>query len=502
MPNRPIAAQPVQVLPGIYLQSPAGRWTLAGAVLSSGAVFLESTVVNVALPVLGRDLGLGLEGLQWVLNSYLLTLSALMLLGGSLGDLLGHRRMLCIGLTGFTITSLTAAFAPSAVVLIGVRIVQGVAGAMLVPNTLALINSRFAPGDRAQAIGRWAGWSAVSTALGPLVGGALVDALSWRWVFGVPAPFALAALGIIARRVAPDPGVRRPHRQVDTVGAGLVTLGLAGVIWALIAAPARGLGDPVVAVLGSSGLALLAAFLAYERRARDPMLPLSLFAAPQFTGANAVTLLVYAALGGMMFLLPLQLQNGLGYSALQAGAAMLPINVLMLTLSGRAGRLAQRRGPAMPLGVGALLCAVGMGLLARIQPGMSYLGGVLPGILVFGLGLALLVAPLTAAVLGAVREEQGGIASAVNNAAARVAGLFAVAALPLAAGIGRASAAPGAALGPGYARAMGIAAALCVAGAAVAVATARRASPRAPTVHPNLFYGCVEPPAADSGARA
>src|SRR4051812_45973846 len=217
--NRPTSTPQGLTPPGLRLASPAGRWTLAAAVLSSGAVFLESTVVNVALPSLGRDLGLGLEGLQWVLNSYLLTLSALMLLGGSLGDLFGHRRVLRVGLTGFTLTSLTAAIAPGPIVLIGVRIVQGVAGALLVPNTLALINVRFVPEDRGPAIGRWAGWSAVSTALGPLVGGALVDAFSWRWVFGVPTPFGLAALWIIARHVPADVGVRQSGRRVDFVGA-------------------------------------------------------------------------------------------------------------------------------------------------------------------------------------------------------------------------------------------------------------------------------------------
>jgi EmrB/QacA subfamily drug resistance transporter len=501
--NSPTSTQSSLAPPGIRLASLAGRWTLAAAVLSSGAVFLESTVVNVALPALGRDLRLGLEGLQWVLNSYLLTLSALMLLGGSLGDLFGHRRMLSIGLTGFTVTSLTAAFAPSPIVLISVRIVQGAAGALLVPNTLALINARFAPEDRGAAIGRWAGWSAVSTALGPVVGGALVDALSWRWVFGVPAPFALSALWIVARHVAPDPGVRRPGRRVDVVGAALVTLGLAAVIWALIAAPTRGLGHPAVVFVGSLGLALLAAFVSYERRARDPMLPLDMFASRQFTGANLVTLVIYAAMGGVMFLLPLQLQNGLRYSALEAGAALLPVNLLMLTLSGWTGRLAQRHGPAGPLGIGALLCAGGMLLFARVRPGVSYLGVVLPGVLVFGLGLATLVAPLTAAVLGAVKEEEGGIASGVNNAAARVAGLFAVAALPLAAGIRGASDVPGAALGAGFSRAMSLTAALCVAGAAVALATTRRAGAHAPTRHPNLHHGCVAPPAgAASGARA
>jgi EmrB/QacA subfamily drug resistance transporter len=493
-PERPSA------LLALRLESPAGRWTLAAAVLSSGSVFLESTVVNVALPALGRDLGLGLEGLQWVVNSYLLTLSALMLLGGSLGDLFGHRRVLIVGLTCFTVASAAAALAPNAPVLIVVRLVQGVAGALLVPNTLALLNTEFDPQDRSVAIGRWAGWSAVSTAVGPLVGGWLVDALSWRWVFGIPAPFGLVALWIAARRV-PDEPVRRAGRHVDVAGAALVTLGLAALTWALIAAPGRGLTHPLILSAILLGVVLLGAFLVHERRARDPMLPLAMFRSRQFTGANLVTLLVYAALGGLLFLLMLQLQNVLGYSALQAGAALVPINGLMLALSSAAGRWAQRVGPRWPIAIGALLCAVGMLLLARVQPGASYVGAVLPGLVVFSLGLASLVAPLTAAVLGAVKEDEGGIASGVNNAVARLASLLAVAALPLAAGIGGPTTPRGAALAAGYARAMWLGAALCVAGGIVAFTTIRRAGAVKPTLPPSLQHGCVAQSAASLERR-
>jgi EmrB/QacA subfamily drug resistance transporter len=469
----------------IQLASPAGRWTVAAAVLSSGAVFAESTVVTVALPALDRDLRLGLDGLQWVMNSYLLTLGALMLIGGSLGDLYGHRRVLSAGLVGFTLASGLAALAPSGTVLLAVRLLQGAAGAILVPNTLALLNATIHPDDRGAAIGRWSAWSAISAALGPLVGGWMVDAFSWRGVFAVPVPFGLLALWITATKVPPEPVAPRRGRHLDLLGAALVTLGLGAATWSLIEAPRRP-GDPLIPVAGLAGLLLLVVFLLHERRARDPMLPLAMFRSRQFSGANAVTLLVYAALGGLFFLLTLELQNVLGYRALAAGASLLPINVLMLALSPTAGRLGQRYGPRWPIAVGALVAASGMALLAGVRPGVSYVGGVLPGILVFGLGLSLLVAPLTAAVLGAVEEGEGGIASAVNNAVARLAGLLATAILPLAAGLS------GAADPAGFARAMRLVAALCLAGAVTAFLTIRRGAAVPASVHPSPHHGCLD----------
>jgi EmrB/QacA subfamily drug resistance transporter len=483
------------------LASAPGRWTVTAAILSSGTVFVESTVVTVALPSVGRDLGLGLEGLQWVMNSYLLTLSALMLLGGSLGDLFGHRRVLMAGLTGFTAASIGAALAPSAAILLVVRLLQGAAGAVLVPNTLALINATIDENDRGPAIGRWSAWSAVSTALGPLVGGWLVDAFSWRWVFAVPVPFGLLALWIAARRVPTAPAsaqaaaVRGAPRHVDLAGATLVTLGLAALTWALITEPQRGWGDSLILAASLGGLALLGGFVLQERRSPDPMLPLALFRSRQFTGANLVTLLVYAALGGLFFLLMLQLQNVLGYRALRAGASLLPVNALMLAISPTAGRLGQRLGPRGPIGVGALVAGLGMLLLSRVQTGASYVGTVLPALIVFGLGLSVLVAPLTAAVLGAAEEGKGGIASGVNNAAARLAGLLATAALPLAAGMGGLRDPAGAAYGAGYARAMEIAGGLCFAGAMVAFLTIRRGAPLLAHRQPSLQHGCVEVPA-------
>jgi EmrB/QacA subfamily drug resistance transporter len=471
--------------PPIRLASPAGRWTVAAAVMSSGAVFVESTVVTVALPALGRDLRLGLGGLQWVMNSYLLTLTALMLIGGSLGDLYGHRRVLGAGLVGFTLASALAALAPSGAVLLVVRLVQGAAGAILVPNTLALLNATIHPDDRGAAIGRWSAWSAISTALGPLIGGWMVDAVSWRGVFAIPVPFGLLALWITAAKMPPEPLPPRGSRHLDLLGAALVTLGLGAATWALIEAQRRP-GDPLVPAAGLAGALLLGGFLLYERRARDPMLPLAMFRSRQFSGSNAVTLLVYAALGGLFFLLTLELQDALGYRALAAGAALLPINVLMLAVSPTAGRLGQRYGPRWPLAVGALVAAGGMALLAEIRPGTSYVSGVLPGIFVFGLGLSLLVAPLTAAVLGAVEEGEGGMASAVNNAVARLAGLLATATLPLAAGMS----------GPddsaGFSRAMRLAAGLCLAGAVTALVTIRRGAAVPASTHPSPHHGCLD----------
>ncbi|HYJ78082.1 MAG TPA: DHA2 family efflux MFS transporter permease subunit [Longimicrobiaceae bacterium] len=473
----------------IRLASPAGRWTVAAAVLGSGAVFVESTVVSVALPAIARDFGLGMEGLQWLMNAYLLTLSALLLLGGSLGDVYGRRRVFSVGLVGFAATSLLCALAPSPLWLVAGRALQGAAGALLVPNSLAIVDAVFAEEDRGAAIGKWAGWSAVSTALGPLLGGLLVDVVSWRWVFAATVPICLAAL-VAARRVpeAPRPG---PARSVDYGGAVLATAGLAGVVGALVTGPEAGFGRPEILAAGIGGAALLVAFFLAERRARAPLLPLSVFRSRQFAGANLTTLLVYAALGGVFFFVVLQLQNVLGYSALEVGGALLPINVLMLVLSPRSGRLSRRTGPRLPMTVGAALAAAGMLLLARVQPGAGYVGTVLPALVVLGVGLGMLVAPLTAAVLGAVDDEQTGVASAVNNAAARLANLLATAVLPLAAGLGGLDDLRGPAFAAGYARAMWICAGLCAAGAAVAWLTVRNAASVAPTAHPSPEHGCT-----------
>ena len=480
----------------IRLASPPGRWTIAAAVLGSGAVFVEGSTVTVALPAIARDFGLGVAGLQWIVNSYLLSLSALILLGGSLGDVFPRRRVFVAGLLAFAATSALCATASGLWALVGVRFLQGAAGALLVPNSLALLDTGFAAEDRGAAIGRWAGWSAISTAAGPLLGGWLVDATSWRWVFASVTPLALAAVWIALRYI---PGARRPpdvggsptRPGIDVTGAALVTLGLAGVVGALIAGPEVGATHPAVLGAGAGGVALLAAFVAAERRTPDPLLPLDIFRSRQFTGTNVATLLLYAALNGVFLLLVLELEAVLGYSALAAGASLLPVNVLMLVLSPGAGRVAQRIGPRLPMTFGALVMGAGTLLLARVHPGVSYAATVLPALLVLGVGLALVVGPLTAAVLGAVDARRAGIASAVNNAAARLAGLLATTALPLAAGLAGVEQLASAAFTAGFARAMRICAALCTVGALVEWLTVRRGAPHAISLHPSPSHGCV-----------
>jgi EmrB/QacA subfamily drug resistance transporter len=470
----------------VRLHTATGRWIVAGSVLGSGAGFLEGSVVNVALPAIARDFGLGVDGLQWVVNGYLLTLSALMLLGGSLGDRFRRSRVFAVGCVAFAAASVGCALAPSLPVLVALRLLQGVAGSLLVPNSLAMLETSFQGDERGAAIGQWAAWSAISTALGPLAGGGLVDAGSWRWVFASVVPFALAAAWIALRHgpageagaAAKSPAAGR----VDYTGATLATLGLAGLVGALIVGPRVGFTRPAVLAAGIGGVILLGVFVVEERRlgrrGAHPLLPLEVFRSRQFSGANITTVLVYAALSGLLFLLMPQLQGNLGYSALTAGAALLPVNAIMLALSPRSGRLAARTGPRLPLALGAGIAGLAMLLFSRVRPGASYLGVVLPAAVVFGLGLGCLVAPLTAAVLAALDPREAGVASGINNAAARLAGLLAAAALPLASGIGGMARLDGPEFGAGYVRAMWICAGLCAAGAAVALLTVQGAEGR------------------------
>ena len=463
----------------LKLHSAAGRWVVAGSVLGSGAAFLESSVVNVALPAMAHDFHVGVVGLQWVINGYLLTLSALMLLGGALGDRFGRARVFAIGCVAFAIASGGCALAPSLVTLVALRIVQGAAGALLVPNSLAMLDLAFDGEERGAAIGQWAAWSAVSTAAGPFAGGWLVDALSWRWVFSAVILFALVAAVIVTRHIASD---RRPAataknaaaRRIDYLGAALGTLALAGVVGALMTGPAMGFTHWSVVAAGISGIACMGAFVLVERHVAKPILPFSIFHSRQFSGVNATTFLVYGALSGLFFLLMPQLQGNLHYSALRAGAALTPANLIMLVLSPITGRMSARVGPRILMTVGALVAAAGMMLFARVHEGATYLATILPATIVFGIGLSILVAPLTSAVLSAVKESDTGIASGINNAVARLAGLMATAALPLAAGIGGSATLDGAAFSAGYARAMFIAAGLCAVGAVVAFVTVRR----------------------------
>jgi EmrB/QacA subfamily drug resistance transporter len=418
---------------GIAFESGAGRWLLTVAVVGSGMAFLDGTVVNVALPDIGRDFHAGTSSLQWILNGYLLTLASLILLGGSLGDRYGRRRVFVAGVGLFTFASLLCAVSPNVELLIAARMLQGVGGALLTPGSLALIEASFRPTDRARAIGAWSGLGGVAAALGPLLGGYLIGAISWRAIFVINLPLGLFVAWAAGRHVpeSSDPGATG---RLDLRGAALAALGLAGTTYALIEAPGRG-ASAAILVAAVGGVAALAAFFVCERRSPNPMLPLEIFSSRQFSAANAVTFVVYAALGGFFFLLVAFLQVSLGYTPIEAGAASLPVTLLMLALSARSGALAQRIGPRIPLTVGPLVIAVGLAMMTGIVPGDGYFTAILPAVVVFGLGLTLVVAPVTATVLAAADTRHSGIASGVNNAVARVGGLLAVAVLPVAAGI-------------------------------------------------------------------
>jgi EmrB/QacA subfamily drug resistance transporter len=417
---------------GLAFGSRAGRWVLAVSVLGSGMAFLDGTVVNVALPTIGRDLNASTSSLQWIVNGYMLTLASLILLGGSLGDRDGRRRIFVLGVGLFTAASGLCAASPTTEVLIGARLVQGVGGALLTPGSLAMIEAAFRPSDRSRAIGAWSGLTGVSTALGPLVGGYLVSAVSWRAVFLINIP--LGALVVAFSHRVPESRDPTAHGHLDFRGAALGSLGLAGITYALIDGPGRGF-SPSIVVTGVGGVLAFASFLMVERRSPNPMMPLGIFSSRQFTAANLVTFVVYAALGGFFFITVSFLQISLGYSPVGAGAATLPVTALMLGLSARSGALAERIGPRLPLTLGPLVIAIGLLLLTPVNPGDSYVASVLPPVVVFGLGLTLVVSPVTATVLAAADARHAGMASSINNAVARVAGLLAVAVLPLIAGI-------------------------------------------------------------------
>ncbi|MFT4393435.1 DHA2 family efflux MFS transporter permease subunit [Gordonia lacunae] len=472
---------------GVPAASPAGRWLIVAAVLGSGVAFIDGTVVNVALPAIALDLDTGLRGQQWVLDGYLLTLSALLLIGGVAGDRYGRRLVFAGGLAVFAVATVACGLAPTVELLVAARIVQGVAAAAVVPGSLALINAEIRPSDRGAAVGLWAGMSGATTALGPFLGGWLVDAASWRWTFLLSVPLALGALWIAIRHVPESRGAPSGAR-LDVAGALAMTVGLAGVIYALIEGPSNGWSGETVAA-GIVGVVSLAGFVVIESRVAAPLLPLGLFRSSQFSGANLTTLLVYAALGGALFLLALQLQQSLGYSAFEAGAAMFPSTFIMLFGSPVVGRLAQRTGPRLPMTVGPLIAAGGFALMSRVEPGSGYVDSVLPGVLLFGLGMTVTVAPLTSAALAAVDDALAGTASGVNNAVARLAGLLAVAVLPAVAGI---DAGPGDPLGDGFRTAMYICAACCAVGGIVAACTIRSSTDVRPQVRAGMDAACQD----------
>jgi EmrB/QacA subfamily drug resistance transporter len=449
--------------------------------------FLDGTIVNVALPSIGEDLDADLTELQWILDAYLVTLTSLLLLGGALGDRYGRRRVFEIGVWLFTAASVLCGLAPTTEALIAARALQGVGGALLVPGSLALLSATMRADDRARAIGAWSGLTGAASAVGPLLGGWLIDAASWRWAFLINVPLSAAVL--VTVRAVPESVDSDAPAHIDIPGAVTAAAGLGLLTAGLIAG-----GDEwssLAVGMASAGALLLVAFVVIEWRSPNPMLPPSLFSSRQFTGANLVTFAVYAGLGGAFFLVVVNLQIALGYSALEAGIALFPITLLMLLLSSRAGALAQRIGPRLPMTAGPIVVAAGLVLLSGVSPGDTYVTGVLPGAIVFGLGLSLTVAPLTAAVLAAVDEHHFGVGSATNNAVARLAGLLAVAVLPGLAGV-ELDAGGDEGL-PGYATALRMAAVLCLAGAGVAALTIRRSRPVTPTVQPSVLQPCHDP---------
>jgi EmrB/QacA subfamily drug resistance transporter len=462
------AAVPSAPAVGLAFGEPRARWVLLATVLGSGLAFIDGTVVNVALPRIGESLDAGVSGLQWTINAYTLTLASLILLGGSLGDRFGRRRIFVVGVVWFAVASLACGVAPDIKTLVAARAVQGIGGALLTPGSLAILQASFRPEDRMRAIGAWSGLAGIAGAAGPFVGGYLVQTVGWRWVFLINLPFAIAVVLVTIRHV-PESSDPEASHSLDLVGAALGAAGLGSLTYALIAWQERGLGSPVVLVTLAGGVLGLASFVWRERSARAPMLPLGIFSSRQFSATNVVTFAVYGALGGLFLFLVLALQVVAGFSPLAAGMSLLPVTLLLLLLSSRMGALATRIGPRLPMTVGPLLAAAGAVLLAwRVDASTSYWADVLPGVSLFGLGMSFTVAPLTATVLAAAPDRHAGIASGVNNAVARVAGLLAVAALPLLVGLDGAAYADPDLLQPAYRSAMLICAGLLAAGGVLA----------------------------------
>ena len=419
---------------GLRLRTAQGRGALAATVIGSGMVFLDGTIVNVATKHIGQDFHASFGALQWVLNAYTLALASLILLGGSLGDRLGRRRIFIIGTGWFAIASLLCAIAPNEQFLIAARALQGIGGALLTPGSLAIISASFHPDDRAAAVGAWSGLSGVSTALGPLLGGWLVQDFSWRWAFAINIPLAVAVV-TLALRFVPETRAGARARAIDIRGVALIASGLGLLTYGTTLAGTDGWSGAPIG-LTVAGLALGAAFVFVERRERDPLVPLGLFRDRTFSGTNVMTLFTYAALAAVFFLLVLYLQVVAGYGALEAGVATLPATAVMLALSARSGALASRIGPRLQLMAGPLIFAGGLLLTLRIdQHHTNYLTDVLPGVLVFSLGLTTFVAPLTATVMASAPADDVGIASGVNNAVSRAGGLLAIAILPPLAGL-------------------------------------------------------------------
>jgi EmrB/QacA subfamily drug resistance transporter len=419
---------------GLVLRSARGRVALVATVAASAMASLDATVVNVALPHIGEEFDASVSSLQWVLTGYLVALASLILLGGALGDRFGRRKVFVIGTVWFAIASLLCGAAPNIEILVIARVLQGVGGALLTPGSLAILQASFRQSDRAAAVGAWSGLGGVAGAIGPFVGGGLVDGPGWRWAFLINLP--VAAIAIVCARVA-IPETRDPHagRSLDLVGAALAVVGLAASTWALTSAGEQGWTAPGVLATGAIAIAAMTAFVRRMMRTGDPLVPPALFRDRTFTVVNLQTVLLYSALGVSFFLVSYTLQVAAGWSALEAGVALLPATLLMLVLSSSSGALAQRIGPRLQLTVGPLVVAVGLLLLSRIDENASWATDVLPGAIVFGLGLVTLVAPLTATVMAAADPDHVSVASGVNNAIARSANLTALAVIPVVSGL-------------------------------------------------------------------
>jgi len=463
MSDRPALAEPLR------FSTSAGRWVLLTSILGSGLAGIDATVVNVALPAIGRDLDADFAVLQWTVTAYTLTLASFILLGGALGDRYGRRRVFVVGVVWFAVSSLLCGLAPDSATLIAARALQGVGAALLMPGSLSMIQASFAAEDRARAIGAWSGLGGVATAIGPFIGGWLVETASWRWVFLINVPLAVIVV-LLAQRHVPETRDPEATGRVDLPGAVLGALALGGITFALMEAPSRGATLLVVAA-GVAGVAAAVGFVVVESRQRNPMLPLAIFRSRQFSAANAVTFVIYGAFSVALFLLVVQLQVVSGFSPIAAGTALLPITVVMLLLSARSGALAARIGPKLPMSIGPLVCASGLLLMLRIGPDASYGADVLPAVLVLGLGFSILVAPLTATALAAADDRHAGLASGVNNAVARAAGLLAVAVIPIAAGLTGDVYTEPAAFEAGFRTSLLISVVLLVAGSALAAVT-------------------------------
>lgn len=435
MTRRATGRQPTAATSGlVHMGTAPGRWVLVAALLGSGIAGIDATVVNVALPAIGTSLRTEFSGLQWTVTAYTLTLASFILLGGSLADRFGRRKVFLVGVVWFAIASLLCGLAPGIGTLISARALQGIGGALLTPGSLALIQATFVPEHRARAIGAWSGLSGVAMALGPFLGGFLVEHVSWRWVFLINVPIAVLVVLVTLRHV-PESRDPAASGSVDIPGATLGVLALGGVTYALVEQPNLGFASIPVASALLVGMFAAVGFVVVELRSPHPMLPLRIFQSRQFTAANLVTFTVYGGFGAVFFLLLIQLQVVSGFSPLAAGLSILPITILMLALSPSSGALAQRIGPRLQMSVGPAVCALGLLLMLRIGAEASYIVDVLPGVAVFGLGLSVMVAPLTATALAAAPSENAGLASGVNNAVARAAGLLAIAVLPAVAGI-------------------------------------------------------------------